>query len=256
MPDTGRPRSAHTSFLWVAPSALCSRLLRRGKRELTRSEWVAPVNLLVLARPGRNAFHRSRTRPPPAKTSACCGKTLKAAHVFVIRCMTHKGQTVATPYEGSMKELAVCTTLAVPAHAAVVVWHLFVLAKIPPGLTGPQILSAVLAINLVPFMGLVLLWTHYPRLASVLIFIPLAVGFSAGGFEHFLSNGPDTFRMAATEWSVPFTISAVLLALLELGACWLCIRLFGKAPLRSASELARNGFTKGLFIQPIQDSRQ
>ena len=57
-----------------------------------------------------------------------------------------------------MKELAVCTTLAVLAHAAVVVWHLFVLAKIPPGLTGHQVLSAAIAINVVPLMGLVLLW--------------------------------------------------------------------------------------------------
>jgi hypothetical protein len=131
-----------------------------------------------------------------------------------------------------MKKLAVYTTLAVLAHAVIVVWHLFVLAKIPPGLTEHQVLSAAIAINVAPLVGLVLLWTHYPRLASVLIFIPLAIGFSAGGFEHFLSNGPDNvFRMAATECSVPFTISAVLLALLELGACWFCIRLFGNARL-------------------------
>lgn len=137
---------------------------------------------------------------------------------------------MATAEEGFMKKLAVYTTLAVLAHAVIVVWHLFVLAKIPPGLTGQQILSAAVAINVVPLVGLVLLSTHYPRLASVLILIPLAVGLSAGGFEHFLSNGPDNvFRMAATEWTLTFTISAVLLAVLELGGCWLCIRLFGKA---------------------------
>jgi hypothetical protein len=137
---------------------------------------------------------------------------------------------MATAEEASMKKLAVYTTLAVLAHAVIVVWHLFVLAKIPPGLTGHQVLSAAFAINVVPLVGLVLLWTHYPRLASVLMLVALAVGFSAGGFEHFASNGPDNvFRMVATEWSVPFKISAVLLALLELGACWLCVRLFGKA---------------------------
>lgn len=127
-----------------------------------------------------------------------------------------------------MKKLAVYTTLAVLAHAVVVVGHLFVLAKISPGLTGQQVLSTAVAINVVPLVGLVLLWTHYPRLASLLIFIPLAVGLSAGGFEHFLSNGPDNvFRMAATEWTLPFTTSAVLLAILELCGCWLCIRIFG-----------------------------
>jgi len=127
-----------------------------------------------------------------------------------------------------MKKLTVYTTLAVLAHAVIVVWHLVVLTRIPLGLTGQEVPSAAIAINAVPLVGLFLLWTHYPRLASVLIFIPLAVGFSAGGFEHFLSNGPDNvFRMAATEWSLPFTISAVLLAVLELCGCWLCIRMFG-----------------------------
>ena len=42
-------------------------LLRRGRKELTRNECVASLELLVLARPARNAFHRSRTPPPPAE---------------------------------------------------------------------------------------------------------------------------------------------------------------------------------------------
>lgn len=137
---------------------------------------------------------------------------------------------MATAEENLMETLTVYVTRAVLAHAVTVVWHLFVLTKIPPGLTGQQVLSAAIAINLVPLVGLVSLWTHYPRLGSVLIFVPLAVGFSAGGFEHFLSNGPsNVFRMAATEGTVPFTISAVLLVVLELCGCWLCIRIFGKS---------------------------
>lgn len=67
-------------------------LLRRGRRELTRSELVAPLNLLVLARPDRNAFHGSRTRPPPAEISAWGSKVLKALYTFVIRCMMRKEQ--------------------------------------------------------------------------------------------------------------------------------------------------------------------
>lgn len=134
-----------------------------------------------------------------------------------------------------MKKLAVYATLAVLAHAVIVVWHLFVLAKIPPGLTCRQVLSAAMAINVVPLVGLILLWTRYPRLASALIFIPLAVGFSAGGFEHFLSDGPDNvFRMAVTEWTLPFTISAVLLAALELCGSWLCVRMFGESRSRQS----------------------
>ena len=52
-----------------------------------------------------------------------------------------------------MKKLAVYATLAVLAHAVIVVWHLFVLAKIPPRLTGQQVLSAAIAINVVPLVG-------------------------------------------------------------------------------------------------------
>ena len=40
---------------------------------------------------------------------------------------------MATAEQGFMKKLAVYATLAVLAHAVIVVWHLFVLAKIPPG---------------------------------------------------------------------------------------------------------------------------
>ena len=41
------------------------------------------------------------------------------------------------------------------------------------------------------------LGTVVPRIKNSK-FIPLAVGFSAGGFEHFLSDGPDNvFRMTA-----------------------------------------------------------
>ena len=111
-----------------------------------------------------------------------------------------------------------------------VVWHLFVLTKIPPELAGQQVLSAAIAINAVPLLGLALLWTHHPRLASVLILFLWPSGLAQAVFEHFLSDGPDNvFRMAATEWTLPFAISAVLLALLELCGCWLCIRMFGKS---------------------------
>jgi hypothetical protein len=238
MPGTHRPKTKladldqHTHhFYGLLIHCHAHRLLRRGRRDLTRYERVAGLKLLVLARPGRNAFHRSRTFLPPAEISVCGGKARKVTLVFVIRCMTRpRGATMATAEESLMKRLAVYTTLAVLAHAVIVVWHLFVLAKVPPGLTGHQVLSATFAINVAPLVGLVLLWNHYPRLASILIFVPLAGGFSAGGFEHFLSNGPNNvFRMVATEWSVPFKISAVFLILLELGACWLCVRLFGKA---------------------------
>ena len=152
---------------------------------------------------------------------------------------------MATAEEGLMKKLALYTTLTVLVHVAIVDWHLFVLAKIPPGLTGQQVLSAAVAINVVPLVGLVLLWTHYPRLASVLIFVPLAVGFIAGGFEHFLSNGPgNVFRMAATEWTLPLRLalfSWLYLSLPDVGSAFECLEYLGQVSFRISKKSLPQG---------------
>lgn len=130
----------------------------------------------------------------------------------------------------AMKKLAVYATLAVLVHALVVVWYLFVLSKIPLGITGQPALMLTIALNVLPFAGLVLLWAHHPRLASVLIFVSLAIAFLVGGFEHFLSEGPENvLRMAFTDRTILLTTGAVLLAMLEVCGCWLCVRLFGKS---------------------------
>lgn len=64
---------------------------------------------------------------------------------------------MATAEESFMKKLAAYATLAALAHAVIVVWHLIVPAKIPPGLDGQRVLSAAIAINVVPLLGLMLL---------------------------------------------------------------------------------------------------
>ena len=124
-----------------------------------------------------------------------------------------------------MKSTALYATLVVLAHAGVVFWHLVLVAKITPGLTDHQVLAATIAINLVPAVALVFLWTHFLRVGGILLFLPLAVGLVIGGAEHFVTPGPlNIFYMEPTPWVLPFRVTAVLLAVLEVLGCWIGIR--------------------------------
>jgi hypothetical protein len=124
-----------------------------------------------------------------------------------------------------MKSTAQYATFVVLAHAGVVFWHLVLVAKITPGLTDHQVLAATIAISSVPTVALVLLWAHFPRLGGALLFLPLAIGLVIGGAEHFVTPGPlNVFYMAATPWALPFRVTAVLLAVLEVLGCWIGIQ--------------------------------
>ena len=126
-------------------------------------------------------------------------------------------------------------TWVVLAHTGAVIWHLDLVAKITPGLTSQQILAATAAITLVPAMALVLLWAHFLRLGGVLLFLPLIIGLSIGGAEHFVTPGPlNVFDMAGSPWARPFLVTAVLLLVLEVLGCWIAIQAFRGA--RSKTE--------------------
>jgi hypothetical protein len=114
------------------------------------------------------------------------------------------------------------------AHAVTVVWHLLVLAGIPPGLTMQQVAQAIAAINAVPLIALIFLWTPLRRLAGLLLCLALGAGLVAGGYEHFVGSD-NIFRMAAGPWTVPFRVSAVLLLILEGAGCWIGIDLLRAA---------------------------
>ena len=69
-----------------------------------------------------------------------------------------------------MNRTARSATFVVLVHAGVVFWHLVLVAKITPGLTEHHVLAATTAINLVPTVALVLLWTHFLRLGGFFFF--------------------------------------------------------------------------------------
>ncbi|MGA7854057.1 MAG: hypothetical protein WCA15_12085 [Candidatus Acidiferrales bacterium] len=134
-----------------------------------------------------------------------------------------------------MQRLYWYATVVVVTHAAVVFWHLELLAKLNPALKVDQVpLFAGLA-NIIPLLALILLWAHYPKLGgSLLLFliVPLVIG----GYSHFLSLGSDNvFRMAPGEFTAGFRISAVLLAALEFCACALGVEILRRSSLSVAS---------------------
>lgn len=124
-----------------------------------------------------------------------------------------------------IRGLSLLATLVIIAHAIAFIWHLFVAAKIPPGLPGQLVLFVAVAVNAAPVVGLTLLLLRIYRLAAVLIFLPMALMLVLGAYEHFLSFGPNSvFDIPDSEWAWSFRVSAILLVILELLGCWIGVR--------------------------------
>ncbi|MFZ0579851.1 MAG: hypothetical protein WAN72_00145 [Candidatus Acidiferrales bacterium] len=134
-----------------------------------------------------------------------------------------------------MRRLYWYATVVVLAHAAVVFWHLELLARLNTALKVDQVpLLAGLA-NIIPLLALISLWARLPKLGGWLLLF-LAVPLAIGGYSHFLSPGSDNiFRVAPGEWTAGFRVSAVLLWVLEFCGCWLGIEILRRSSLSVAS---------------------
>ncbi len=124
------------------------------------------------------------------------------------------------------RRLLLWGTPIVLAHYAVVIWHVTLLIQVQPGFPRVAILLLLL-INLFPIAALFAFAKGFPKLAGSMIILPLGIALVIGGYTHFLSAGSDNvFRMAPSELTLPFQVSAVLLALLEVLGCWIGLRIF------------------------------
>ena len=133
-----------------------------------------------------------------------------------------------------MRRLCWYATLVVVAHAAVVFWHLELLARLGSALKPEQVPLFASVANLIPVAAVILLWAHFPRAGAPLLFF-LAVPLIIGGYSHFLSPGSDNvFRMAPGELTMAFRVSAVLLFVLEVLSCWLAVRILREPSLSAA----------------------
>lgn len=123
-------------------------------------------------------------------------------------------------------------TVSTLGHYAAVVWHVTLLVKVQPAFPGTAARLLLLA-NLLPVAGLVAFAKGFPRLAGIIILVPLGIALVIGGYTHFLSAGSDNvFRMPPGGLTRSFQMSAILLALLEALACWVAIRMFAFMPDR------------------------
>ena len=134
-----------------------------------------------------------------------------------------------------MRRLYWYATLVVLTHAAVIFWHLELLARLNAALKADQVpLLAGLA-NVIPLLALISLWAQFPKLGGWLLLF-LAVPLAIGGYSHFLSAGSDNvFRMAPGELTAGFRVSAVLLWILEFSGCWLGIEILRRSSLSIAN---------------------
>jgi len=127
------------------------------------------------------------------------------------------------------RSLGFCGALIVVAHFIVALWHLFLVVKTQPGFPtfAPPLLILV---NLLPVMGAVVLAKRLPKLAGILIAIPLGIALVIGLYAHFLNPGTDNvFRMPRGKLTLPFQISAAQLVVLEAAGVWFGLVLFAKA---------------------------
>jgi hypothetical protein len=133
---------------------------------------------------------------------------------------------------GASNRWNVYATAVVLAHAGVVFWHLQVLAKLNPNLSPQKALLFASLASLVPILAVILLWFNLRKLAACLALLFFTIPLAIGGYEHFLSSGPDNiFRMAAGEGTLAFLVSAVLLLMLELLGCWVSIQILREPSL-------------------------
>jgi hypothetical protein len=126
-------------------------------------------------------------------------------------------------------------TLVVLAHAVVVFWHLELLASLGGALRPDQVPLFTSLANGIPLVALISLWAHFPKVGAWLLLF-LAVPHAVGGYSHFLSPGSDNvFRMAPSELTSAFRISAVLLLALEFWGCLLGVQILRRLSLSVAS---------------------
>lgn len=85
------------------------------------------------------------------------------------------------------------------------------------GFVGTMILAG-------PLAALAVLWILRPRLGTILLTISMAGSSAFGICYHFLLSSPDNiFFQQPSVWGHWFTITAVLLAIIETTACVWCL---------------------------------
>jgi hypothetical protein len=120
----------------------------------------------------------------------------------------------------SREKLPLAGTSIVAANFIVTIWHVYVLGRLQPEMTGAQLVLFGGAINLVPICAMALLWTSRQRTAGLIFAVFFGVVFTIELYEHFLRPGADNvFTMAPGAWTLPHRLSASLLVVVDALGC-------------------------------------
>lgn len=124
-----------------------------------------------------------------------------------------------------MKRFRLVGFLIIAAHWLAAVWHLFIVARIPPVADNKVSWLAVGLVTLFHFVISVAWWKLSDRFAGSVLLVFFVVVTGAGTYEHFLGPGPNNiFRLAPGDWTVAFQMSVFLLVSFEILGLWLAIR--------------------------------
>jgi hypothetical protein len=92
-------------------------------------------------------------------------------------------------------------------------------------LTATQKLFVIVVITLAPLVSMLLLWTRLWRAGAALLFLSMLGSLIFGLVNHFVIASPDHVQhLSAGTWRLPFQMTAVLLAVIEILGCWIGAR--------------------------------
>ena len=139
--------------------------------------------------------------------------------------------------EMAMKNIKVLLSLVALANLGVTLWHLYLAVEMHPGLLGTAPVRIAIQTGALTLVGVVLLWTRYPKVGSLVLIVVLALGLVMGCLEHFFVAGPyNVFDVGSGRWLLPFDSSVALLVLVQIAGLYVAVRMLAA---RSLSRFAQ-----------------
>lgn len=107
-------------------------------------------------------------------------------------------------------------TVAALANYAVVIWHLYLVAKLQPAAPIAESIRIATIAGALTLAGLALMWMRWHKTGALLLAVMFANGLVIGSLEHFFVTGPyNVFDVGFGDWTLLFKVSAAILVVLE-----------------------------------------
>ena len=115
-------------------------------------------------------------------------------------------------------------TMVVVMHAIANGLHGLAHIEIPVSLSLLQSLFVGVVIALAPIIAVVLLWTHFYRIASWLLLSSIAGSLLFAIYNHHIVISPDHVSQVSFEgWGLLFQVTAYLMLIVDGLGCWISV---------------------------------